>query len=238
MPALPPTIDSPYGWWDATEPGTVLGGSAVHTWKDKERPTYDLTQATESRKPQFDAGSFGPNSLDAVTFDGVDDFLYDFTPELPDFFSVYVAFQKLDAALSGAFYAGGGNRIVFYWEAGELKVKVSGVVIATGVTQDTDPHVLAVTCGAGINGCGVYLDGTLVGSATTDGDSQSLRLGGEEIGTYGYANVRIGECVRFEFEHETSDRLKMEDYLSRWITAQDSSAAIFYRVMNSNAVLR
>lgn len=69
-----PPVANPFAWWDASYTASITtSGSAVTQWSDISGNNHHLVQTTSTQRPA--SGTRTVNSLNALDFDGSNDFL-------------------------------------------------------------------------------------------------------------------------------------------------------------------
>lgn len=233
-PLVPWTPDeiSAMIWLDATD-GVTTSGSNVTAWQDKASGTYIATQSTASKRPTYQVGI---NGLNTVRFDGTDDFLaIPHSNELNilanDDFEIF-GVSKFDnpASATPSEYAVlygkgtyGSRDFIFYLALGRFRCAMDGGRIGLVAPNN---HTSAPNLGwSRRQGNTAYLYNTVGGSisdanvsnATTLNNTHDLTIGAAEDGTDRFMDGDIGELIFVKRSLTTEERQKTEGYLAhKW----------------------
>lgn len=225
-------------WLDAADADTItLDGSGVSQWTDKSGNARHATQSTSGSMPIVTSKAI--NGLDAITFDGSDDFLTLGTAlGRPSSYTVFAvsrptkALSNLQAVFCSMISSGNSRDSCMslsndggsvFWQYGNSGSTYRWGYGAAGFTL----NVVAQHCLVHTNGTqdeSVYRDGALLtngsqdGTAATNaGTAQPTSIG--RAGAYDgwYFGGDIAEVIVIVSAVSTSDRQKVEGYLAhKW----------------------
>ncbi len=216
-------------WYETTLESSFLfseqvDGGAISVWQDNSSNAAsknNATQTSTSSKPKFYEKVFN-DSLPAIRFDGVNDFLtFDGSPLIGSSYTIFVVEQRR-ASTSQMMFLGGVNdnlQLGYRSETSVTQAHSSGVFNDFTVAAYSSPtpriHTFWFNVAAGqkywING-GSGADDTGVGFS-----SALTSYSGAAIGRYltHYLNGDIAEIIIFTRALQTTERQVVETYLSQ-----------------------
>lgn len=218
----------PIAWFKAdagtyqTAGGTpaTLDSQSVGSVLDQGLQSHNLAQATSGKRPLLRTGANGINSLNALSFDGVDDFLnINFTWAQPNVFYMVVKPLTAIAGTSGQAYFEGsssGNCQITN-SFGNANLYSGNNVTGVALTQNTVYLLKVVNKGVGsfvakrtggVTTSGTPADG---GAAAASG----ITLASKADGT-GNMNMLLGEFIAFTAELTGGQETSLISYLDRW----------------------
>jgi hypothetical protein len=184
VPFSPEDIDDLFGWWDASDTGTVFTTSAgatpsgdtdpVGRWEDKSGNGNHLIQATDDNRPVYD--TVNQNSLPAILFSGASDNLArTFASTQAQPFSILLAFtlSSHGGVVNIWDSVNSTNRITLYSSAtGAGSIRTFESIDRSSIPQlYNTPQFVTATFGATVTDLRRYLGGALVDQ---DLDAMSL----------------------------------------------------------------
>jgi len=207
-------------WLDASDIGTIIeSGGFVSEWNDKSSNNNAVTQVTGSRQPETGIDTI--NGVNAITFDGIDDFLQRTT------FTGGVIIQP--------------NTIFIVWEipvlpAATRKIIDGGAGANRQIIELNSINIWRMWAGGFANGTlrainTPYITSSLFNTTSSEGyingvldisgDVSTRDLDGITLGARfnitNFLNVKIGEMIIYDRALSTAERLLMETYLSnKW----------------------
>jgi hypothetical protein len=223
------------GWWKADAGVTAGGGGAVSAWADQSGNGNNAAQATSGSQPVRVTGAV--NSLPAIEFDGVDDFL-----AVPDANTLDLAATGISvfAVLSPDTYGSlsGQARVSAVVEKAGVatsyrldlrdEVGANPPAVLAGLAYDNGAvsrssnnavplsrySILAALAGPNAQGAGLYVNGTSVGaiSGTVGADTATALVLGGSAGRY--VDGRVAEVVLYSGPLSVADRQRVEGYLA------------------------
>jgi len=210
-------------WLDASDLGTIIeSGGDVSQWNDKSSDNNDVTQATGSKQPKTGVDTI--NGVNAITFDGVDDFLQRITftggaITRPDTISIVWELIALPTILDGKIVDGGAtgsNRQVIEMDEATDKWQMFAGSFALGSVIPIDTPFITSSLFDGASSEG-HINGVLDISVTTGTNNlNGITIGGRFNGV-GLLNVKIGELIIHDRAFSTAERLEMQNYLvNKW----------------------
>ncbi len=216
-------------WYETTLESSFLfseqvDGGAISVWQDNSSNAAsknNATQTSTSSKPKFYEKVFN-DSLPAIRFDGVNDFLtFDGSPLIGSSYTIFVVEQRR-ASTSQMMFLGGVNdnlQLGYRSETSVTQAHSSGVFNDFTVAAYSSPtpriHTFWFNVAAGqkywING-GSGADDTGVGFS-----SALTSYSGAAIGRYltHYLNGDIAEIIIFTRALQTTERQVVETYLGQ-----------------------
>lgn len=219
-----PPIAGYVAWYDASDLSTVIAtAGAVSQWNDKSANLRNVAQGTGANQPLTGATI---NGLNALSFDGTNDYLFGARPVTAQPYTVFVAALNRATAAAGQDLIStlnSGNQPVEVYRTGA----VSDAVVSYGGTANITssrtwrkgvPHVVTAILN-GVNGL-VGVDGGPVvtgNSGATAPGSPSWFMGCR--GTIAdFWNGYLGEVVAYASALSTANRLAVEQYLmQKWL---------------------
>lgn len=220
-------------WYDASDSstlfaadtGSTLATTTVGRWANKSGSAQvrDLLQSNASARPTLTANVF--NSLPAVVFDGVDDFMQrSFTLGFPTtLFIVFAYNSAYSAANTLVDGAGAGNvlRLAAYSNT-EFLLNAGGVTPQITANLNTLPitQLQIVSATADGSNSGVWRNNFLAAGQNVTGTTNTPNgLTLCSWGAFGlqYANASIAEVIVYSANLTTAQRTRVEKYLAaKW----------------------
>ena len=223
-------------WLDAADSSTVITvGSNVSQWNDKSGNARNVTQSISSIRP---VNTTTINTLTAIGFDGVDDYLRNNAAGLPTGSSartIFVIYQPLRVgsnvnSICGQGFAQlpppGGPAVSagswFMLQHRNLSVKGDPYFAgyASDLTDSSNPSLDAKIASIQYNGtqASLFRNGTQIAQANlslnTTGDSFHIGVSPQ---TDEWAHVKVGEIVFISSSTDNTSRQRMEGYLAhKW----------------------
>jgi len=189
-----------------------LFGSNVTDWADQSGNARDLAQATDSKRPTFNAGVL--NGEAAIRFDGIDDFMTRAGVDLAQPNTLYRVMRLITDA-DGQFFHDGADstkRHVAFTNNGFFAF-FAGSSITSTKAKDTLTHY----SGGVYNGASseLFIDGVSV--ATGDINTQVFSfgtLGALHDGSANFTNMDLFEWFGYSGVHDAATRAQVFDYLT------------------------
>lgn len=232
-------------WLDASDSSTItLDSSKVSVWADKSGNGNDFTQSVSSKRP----GITTLNSLDALDFDGTDDWLGAASALLSNAMSMYIVLKPVrestirsvidqyksgettavlcTANQSSSGYAQTGQ--LFYRNLSSSDGAGSGGAIAS-FDYGSNVFLFGVDHSSAVEGVYLYKNGVLIDTATMGSvyTGVNTKLGNFND-TY-FMHGQIAEVI-IAGNHATATRQKVEGYLAhKWGFAGDLDAGHPYK---------
>lgn len=204
-------------WADTA--GTTPATSGVGRWSDKSGMGNHLTQSSATSRPT--TGTRTVNSLNALDFDGSDDYidapssLYSITTNSNTFFFVCAR----DSSSGRMSYLRSSNFCELYSDS-SLKLTAAHDTIFAYTTVAGSPDTNTHVAGFIRNGASVqsFKDGPLATATTAANVTVSkIRFGAEDASTFLF-NGRILEILWYNRALSTSEINQIGNYLERWGT--------------------
>jgi len=228
-------------WLDATDPSTIVeSGGLVSEWKDKSKDGNDVFQDTGSSKPTTGVGTI--NGLNALAFDGIDDFLKRsaFTGGSISQPNTIFIVVELDAiSLTKKFFDGSINfsRHTLEHISSKLSLFSGTSVDGSIVLTINTPYVFSALFDSPsiFSNSECYINGVL----DIFGTSGSQVLSGITIAARFNAaqrmNGKIGEFIIYDQGLSTTDRVRVQQYLfNKWRISPTSYHDLFPLVFSSD----
>jgi hypothetical protein len=216
-------------WYDASDTSTLYdatsGGSlvaadgAVARWEDKSVNGRHATQATSGSRPIRKSNQ--RNGLDAILFDGTNDFLSFESIEIPTSHSVFQVYQRLGGVQSIGI-AGELSRYPALWFSDGVLYQISNTDFTThGTSSASTGYFLVSTIRNATASIELRRNGSTVSSVTT-GSGVTNAVSGEwtYIGNRTAGNFHSGnlcEIIIYDTALSDTNRGLVESYLmSKW----------------------
>ena len=225
---LPETISGLQLWLDASDAKTLFdqtsGGSlvaadgAVARWEDKSGNARHATQATSGSRPIRKSNQ--TNGLDAILFDGTNDFLSLGSITIPASHSVFQVYQRLGGVQS--FGIAGDGRYASLWFTDGVLYQISNADFTThGTSSDSTGYFLVSTIRNATASIEMRRNGSTVSSVTTGAGVTNAASGGWAfIGNRGGGFVHSGnlcEIIVYDTALADASRAAAESYLmTKW----------------------
>lgn len=223
------------GWWKADAGVTAGQNGAVSAWADQSGNANNAVQATGGSQPVRVTGAV--NSLPAIEFDGVDDFLAApdansldlnatgisaFVVVSPDTYGTLSGQARVSALVEKAGVAT-SYRLDLRDEVGANPPAVlAGLAYDNGAVSRSSNNAVALArysivgalAGPNAVGAGLYVNGSSVGSisGTVGADTATALVLGGSAGRY--VDGRIAEVVLYRGPLSVADRQRVEGYLA------------------------
>lgn len=209
-------------WYDAADLSTITdaGGGFVGQWDDKSGNNHHVIQNNGGLQPAF--GTRTINGLNALEFDGFDDFLQSVTGMPSGDLMIFTAHQS-DTIESGTLVSNAGTNEFLIWLRNDSVLFPGPQLFVTGA--DTNPTVFMgrVDIDGGAPGTHGW---RLNGGPETTADANSIAAFQQSIaiGAYPVPFVEfdglIGEVIIIDGLLSDADRQRVEGYLAhKWGTA-------------------
>jgi hypothetical protein len=216
-------------WYDASDASSLFdaasGGSlvaadgAVARWQDKSGNARHATQATSGNRPIRKINQ--RSGLDAIQFDGTNDFLSLESIEIPASHSVFQVYQRLGGVQSFGI-AGEPSRYAALWFSDGVLYQISNANFTThGTSSDSTGYFLVSTIRNSTASIELRRNGSTVSSVTT-GSGVTNAASGEwtYIGNRTAGNFHSGnlcEIIVYNTALSDSNRAAVESYLmAKW----------------------
>jgi hypothetical protein len=214
------------GWWDASDISSITqSGGLVSQWNDKSGSGLHVSQATAGLLP----GVATVNGLNAVGFDGTDDYM--FTTSEPPVFAAMLCVHVCDVVSTahtlGGFVRGTGATLLqataIYSSSNEYRTpffSVSTPYPSSGGTVTAGVPSLFATSFSGSAAALRVRGATETGTTSQSGTNVSgVWFGTRNVsGTPGiYLNGKLCEVLLFSAVPSASDLRRLEKYLAdKW----------------------
>jgi hypothetical protein len=235
-PFAPTDISGLALWLDASDAstlwadtaGTIPATSTVARWNDKSGNSNNATQGTGINQPI--TGSSNINGINAISFDGTNDFFNlnsDIAPTTSMFYFAVikcVATANLQALFSGST---AGSPVWRLNQTEQIQIVRRAQAILTtsseGLTDATD-YIILSTSRNGLNQ--TYIDGTVAGGEITTNPAYTQPI--NQIGLEAMSNYfasKLGELFIFTQEPTTEQKNQLGEYVAaKWGPAAFTSA--------------
>lgn len=226
-------VANPSLWLDASDVSTITldGSNNVSGWADKSGYGRHAVMATVNKRPAYTVGAI--NSLNVVTFDGVDDVMSGATLLAADTdFTMFAVVKKLGASsVSGTSYfhlgtdksfglslgsTGANNNKGAYLNGGVAWRVEGGADIANGTVVRQQ---LSKVAGAGGTASYVRKGGFTLTNAETPGATPYgvYNIGSQTTGGTSYQNLQLCEAIFFERLLSAGEITLIQNYLdTKW----------------------
>jgi hypothetical protein len=227
-PFTPPDISNLWGWWDASDTGTIADtGGQVTQWDDKSGNNRDLTTGASAAVV---TGTRSQNSLNVIDFN-VGQLAASANVGIPDPVTMFVVYVQ-DTTPGSPFIrsivyakgAGGEAGLRTTSTAPELVQQVGGTVVLTGsaITNGTWTMLSAKSDPGGAGSTlTLRVDGSLVDTDTGTGgfasSSTTLRIGNYDGGSNRTLDGAVAEVIIYNAVLSAGDITDVETYLNdKW----------------------
>lgn len=202
-------------WFDAYDESTITESSGSVSQWDNKAGGLDLAQAAGASQPT--TGVEKINGLNALNFDGVDDFMQEqITITNPT--TLFIVAEVDDDNLNQQFTDGttGGGMVFRTLGSGIIRVFGGATLQVNYVVQTSTQYLFTIV----FNGesSKVIVDGTVegTGDAGTSGVT-GLTVGSNRTGTGIFAGMKLGELIFTDGDASPEFRTKIEGYLAhKW----------------------
>jgi hypothetical protein len=225
-PSNPGGIGTAPVWWVKADAGTyqdaarttpaTADGDPVGGWVDQSTSAKHLAQSTSSKRPVLKLNI--QNSLPAIRFDGVDDFM-DAASAVLSSAAAWTAFivHKTTGDIIWAGGIGGSTN-------NQLRIGQGGTYTLSMYDGSNNPISLTAapartvwTQAAYQNGPHYWVNGTSRDNAGTIGNMSQQRFFADVNGTAALVNGDVGEILIYNTALSSGDRAAVESYLqARW----------------------
>ena len=216
-------------WLDAADAATITeSGGAVSQWSDKSGNDNHAYQSTESLQPTLSTDAL--SGLDAISFDGLGDFLNltsrPATGTEPR--TLFFVAKADDLSKGGVFSLcqvanGGGTLWDICLESGQIAVRVSYNASYAQTISITDPLLIGASWASGtVFTTDVRHNGSTV--TRSGGTDYTVDTTGSGVSRIGYAQAQskyfdglLGELIFVSAALDTANKQKIEGYLAhKW----------------------
>jgi hypothetical protein len=220
----PASVTGLQAWYDASDASTLFdatsGGSlvaadgAVARWEDKSGNGRHATQATSGSRPIRKSNQ--RNGLDAILFDGTNDFLSLGSITIPASHSVFQVYQRSGGVQSLGI--AGDGRYASLWFTDGVLYQISNADFTThGTSSASTGYFLVSTIRNATASIEMRRNGSTVSSVTTGAGVTNAASGGWEfIGNRGGGNFHSGhlcEIIVYDTALSGANRAAVESYL-------------------------
>ena len=219
-------------WLDADDSETItLNGSTVSQWDDKSGNGYNVSQGTASYQPTYTASAL--NSKSVVSFDGSNDVLRNnsVTPVSGSSSrTVFLVYNVTGGAGNGVFTLGNtvNSSARQFVCTREIAIRCFGVTRVFTESNDGTTYMIVTYMLDGTTGndLAAFKNGSaLTVQSTTNGATTLNTAAGIEIPNDGVSGTNIAEILVYDSALSTSDRERVESYLStKWGIATEQAA--------------
>lgn len=219
-------------WLDAADNNTItLNGSTVSQWNDKSGNVRNVSQASSTSQPTYNATGF--NNQPTIDFDGLNDFLKNASYQPAGALSCFVVFNRdttggvfVNIQRSGGIFeinggGGAGYTNITVTGTGNLNPALGFDISGGGTSTNIILYItydgsgtLASDFSARVNGT----DNTIVNSGAVGYLAETgITIGARAVQNIGFYNGRISEIVLIEGQISQDNRDKIEGYLAwKW----------------------
>lgn len=211
-PFRPDELHGLQAWYDAVAITGLSDGNSVSTWSDLSQFGRDVTEATNP--PTYKTGIV--NGLPVVRFDGSNDRLRFAGDNVADTFAQpNTVVAVVHNSSSGTVYHGSntGDRATLLVNGGEWAIFAGDQVRKSGVTVDTDVHVISVIFDGASSE--LWYDGADNSPSSSPGTEEFrlIHIGVNAGGSAEYFNGDICEIIVYDNTLTASERQQVEAYL-------------------------
>ena len=206
-------------WLDASDLATIIeSGGNVSQWNDKSSNANNVVQTFGSKQPVTGVDTI--NGINALTFDGDDDFLQRTTftgGQINQPNTIFLAWELpvLLGVTARMIDGSAARHIIDVSSTDRWRMWAGNFLDGSPRDANTPYYTSSIFNIANTEG---YINGVLdiTGAAGTN-NLNGITIAAQNTGTSSFLNVKMGEIIIYDRLIPTAERLEMENYLSnKW----------------------